>query len=58
MAELGRLGYTGGRGPSATLSLFQRDYELSPDGILGTRTLMAIYSHGAYTRPRLSGGLS
>jgi general secretion pathway protein A len=59
MAELGRLGYNpGGRGPSATLSNFQRDYELSPDGILGTRTLMAIYSHGAYSRPRLSGGLS
>lgn len=59
MTELGRLGYTAGTGPHAALLTFQRDYDLFPDGILGTRTLMAIYSHGTYPRPRLSeGGLT
>jgi hypothetical protein len=59
MTELGRLGYVArGTGPGATLSHFQRDFDLSPDGILGTRTLMAIYSRGSYTHPRLAGGLS
>jgi general secretion pathway protein A len=58
LAELGRLGYSARGGASASISQFQRDYDLAPDGILGTRTLMAIYSHGPYTRPRLSGGPS
>jgi general secretion pathway protein A len=59
MTELQHLGYAAGGRPQAILTSFQRDYDLMPDGILGTRTLMAIYSHGTYTRPRLSrGGLS
>ncbi len=59
MTELNRLGYSArAKEPRVTLATFQRDYDLSPDGILGERTLLAIYSHGSYKRPRLSGGFS
>jgi general secretion pathway protein A len=59
MSELGRLGYSArATEPRLTVASFQRDYNLSPDGILGERTLLAIYSHGPYKRPRLSGGFS
>jgi general secretion pathway protein A len=59
MAELGRLGY-GGRadGLPATVRRFQEDTEIQPDGIIGTRTIMAIYSRSERPRPRLTGGLS
>ena len=58
LAELGRLGY-GGRadGLTATVTRFQQDSEIQPDGIIGTRTIMAIYSRLERPRPRL-GGLS
>jgi hypothetical protein len=59
MAELGRLGHSvSASGPAATIAEFQRQSDLSPDGILGTRTLMALYSRGPYPRPRLAGGAS
>jgi len=59
MAELGRLGY-GGRadGLPATVRRFQQDSDIQPDGIIGTRTIMAIYSRSERPRPRLTGGLS
>jgi general secretion pathway protein A len=57
--HLARLGYSS---ESASLSdsivRFQRDAELSADGVIGARTLMALYSLGPYTRPRLGGGAS
>ena len=37
----------------AAVMRFQRDAELSADGILGSRTLMALYALGPSTRPRL-----
>jgi general secretion pathway protein A len=53
-ASLGRLGYLdGARDLSGAVARFQRDTELAPDGIVGARTLMALYSLGAYARPRL-----
>jgi hypothetical protein len=59
LAELGRLGYTGQpQGLAATVAQFQQDTDLQPDGILGTRTIMAIYSRGERPRPRLTGGQS
>ena len=38
----------------AAVSRFQRDAELVPDGIIGSRTLMALYSLESLPRPRLS----
>jgi general secretion pathway protein A len=37
---------------------FQQDAELAADGVVGTRTLMTLYSRSHYPRPRLSGGAS
>ena len=37
---------------------FQRDADLLPDGVVGSRTLMALYSLGDYPRPRLRGTAS
>jgi general secretion pathway protein A len=37
---------------------FQRDAELAPDGVIGARTLMTLYSRAQYPRPRLQGGTS
>jgi hypothetical protein len=34
---------------------FQRDLDLFPDGILGSRTLMALYGAGDWPRPHLVG---
>ncbi len=39
----------------AAVSRFQQDAELVPDGIIGSRTLMALYSLESLPRPRLSG---
>ncbi len=54
--SLGRLGYldTGGD-LGAAVTRFQRDAELTPDGVVGQRTLLALYSLGPHERPRLSG---
>ncbi|HEY7516284.1 MAG TPA: peptidoglycan-binding domain-containing protein, partial [Vicinamibacteria bacterium] len=53
---LERLGYS--RGPSLILALeeFQRDSQLIADGVVGTRTLMTLYSRGSDPRPRLKSG--
>ena len=53
---LDRLGYS--RGPSLGLALeeFQRDSQLIADGVVGTRTLMTLYSRGSDPRPRLKSG--
>ncbi len=53
---LDRLGY--GRGPSLATALeeFQRDSQLVADGVVGTRTLMTLYSRGSDPRPRLKTG--
>jgi general secretion pathway protein A len=53
---LDRLGYT--RGPSLSLVLqeFQRDSQLIADGVVGTRTLMTLYSRASDARPRLKSG--
>lgn len=57
---LGRLGYDVQSGPLASeVSRFQMDSDLTPDGLLGGRTLMTLYRLGSYPRPRLqpeSGG--
>jgi len=35
---------------------FQRDHDLAPDGVVGARTLMTLYTTSSYPRPRLRGG--
>ena len=59
-ASLGRLGYlANGADLSSAVARFQRDAELSADGVIGERTLMTLYSRGPYARPRLlEGGAS
>jgi general secretion pathway protein A len=37
---------------------FQKSADLLPDGVVGSRTLMALYSLGDYSRPRLRGATS
>ncbi|HJS58216.1 MAG TPA: AAA family ATPase [Vicinamibacteria bacterium] len=57
--SLGRLGYLEAGGDlTAAVARFQRDTELAPDGIIGQRTLLALYSLGPHEGPRLSGGSS
>jgi hypothetical protein len=51
---LGQLGYPAeGRSLLPALARFQRDTDLAPDGVIGNRTLMTLYSLGDYPRPRL-----
>jgi general secretion pathway protein A len=50
---LGRLGYARGASLGAALAEFQRDSQLVADGMIGSRTLMMLYSRGAESRPRL-----
>jgi general secretion pathway protein A len=40
------------------IARFQREADLYPDGVVGSRTLMALYSLGDYPRPHLKGGAS
>jgi general secretion pathway protein A len=49
---LSRLGYAEAD-PGEAVKRFQRDLNLLPDGILGSRTLIALYSGGNWPRPRL-----
>ncbi len=49
---LSRLGYAEAN-PAEAVERFQRDLNLLPDGILGSRTLIALYSGGNWPRPRL-----
>ena len=52
--SLARLGYMGrDLDLPAAVSRFQRDVELSADGVIGSRTIMTLYSLGSYRRPRL-----
>jgi Putative peptidoglycan binding domain len=50
---LSRMGYTDAD-PAAAVMRFQRDLNLLPDGILGSRTLIALYSGGDWPHPRLA----
>jgi general secretion pathway protein A len=57
--RLTRLGYPGQEPDlSGAVARFQRDAELTVDGVIGSRTLMTLYSLGQYPRPRLQGGAS
>ncbi len=49
---LASLGYGGD--PRTAVSRFQRDAQLLPDGVVGSRTLMTLLSQGPEARPRLS----
>jgi general secretion pathway protein A len=54
--RLSRLGYLDGKPDLAeAVARFQRDAELTPDGVIGARTLMSLYTRGTYPRPRLAG---
>jgi general secretion pathway protein A len=56
---LGRLGYLGqDTDLPAAVARFQRDAQLTADGVLGNRTVMSLYTRGPYPRPRHSGGTS
>ena len=48
------LGYSNPDLPQA-VARFQHDADLASDGVVGTRTLMTLYSLGPYPRPRLAG---
>jgi general secretion pathway protein A len=54
--NLSRLGYLN-EGPdlARAVTRFQRDTEIVPDGIIGTQTLLTLFSLGERSRPRLSG---
>jgi hypothetical protein len=57
--SLGRLGYLGqDTDLPAAVARFQRDAQLTADGVLGNRTVMSLYTRGRYPRPSLSGGAS
>ena len=52
--SLARLGYLGlDLDLPGAVSRFQRDSELATDGVIGSRTIMTLYSLGNYRRPRL-----
>jgi general secretion pathway protein A len=53
---LGQLGYDVTAQVTSEVSRFQLDSDLTPDGLLGGRTLMTLYSLGSYPRPRLHPG--
>jgi hypothetical protein len=51
---LARLGYDGAEADlDRAVGRFQRDADLVADGVIGSRTLMALYSLSSYPRPRL-----
>ena len=51
-AQLERLGY--GADTKAAVLRFQQESDLIADGVVGSRTLMALYSRGPWPRPRLA----
>jgi general secretion pathway protein A len=53
--SLSRLGYLRDADLAAAVTRFQRDADLAADGLIGSRTLMTLYSRGRYARPRLGG---
>jgi general secretion pathway protein A len=55
--SLARLGYLGpDLDLASAVSRFQRESELAADGVIGSRTIMTLYSLGSYRRPRLQDG--
>jgi hypothetical protein len=54
---LARIGYAEADLAGA-VARFQRDADLAPDGVIGQRTLMTLYSRTPHPRPRLGGGVS
>ncbi|HSD28830.1 MAG TPA: peptidoglycan-binding domain-containing protein, partial [Vicinamibacteria bacterium] len=50
---LARLGYEGPGSLAELVARFQREHELLPDGVVGSRTLMALLGSGPEPRPRL-----
>jgi general secretion pathway protein A len=50
-AQLGRLGYAGPA--TESVSRFQAEHELVADGVVGSRTILTLYSRGDWPRPRL-----
>jgi general secretion pathway protein A len=57
--SLGQLGYLGQDPDLASAVMrFQHDAELTADGVIGNRTLMALYSLGRHPRPHLGGNPS
>jgi general secretion pathway protein A len=40
---------------ATAVARYQRSIDLLPDGVVGSRTLLALYSLGSYPRPRLGG---
>jgi hypothetical protein len=57
--KLSHLGYPGGEANLAgAVARFQQDQELAADGVIGSRTLMTLYSLVPYARPRLQSGAS
>jgi hypothetical protein len=56
---LARRGFSvGPAGLADAVARFQSARDLTPDGIVGSRTLMTLYSLGDYPRPHLSKGAS
>ncbi len=54
---LERLGYGEAQTDlTSAVSRFQRDADIAADGVVGSRTLLALYSRGDYARPRLAPG--
>jgi general secretion pathway protein A len=53
--RLATLGYLRDADLATAVTRFQQDADLAADGRIGSRTLMTLYSRGAYTRPRLGG---
>jgi general secretion pathway protein A len=57
--KLSHLGYPEGEANLAgAVARFQQDQELAADGVIGSRTLMTLYSLAPYARPRLLSGAS
>jgi hypothetical protein len=55
---LARLGYSPAEDLGRAVARFQSDVDLAPDGIVGSRTLMMLYSLAGRGGPRLTGGRS
>lgn len=55
-AALERLGYSPQADLGGAVARFQRELGLTPDGVVGARTLLALYSLDRSDQPRLGGG--
>jgi hypothetical protein len=55
---LQRLGFLGDEADTTpAVRRFQQDAQLLSDGVVGSRTLLALYSRTTHPQPRLRGGL-